>query len=110
MSLCVCFFQVVSGPPKKKLTMEELKARIAARRQERTELEKADAINREKVCKILSALELTYFLDILHFVRLGFETSAVTQISESWPFVSVSFIFLFYSFDIFSRRGEKWVK
>ena len=36
------------GPPKKKLTVEELKARIAARRAERSELEKADEVNREK--------------------------------------------------------------
>lgn len=37
-----------AGPPKKKLTVEELKARIAARRAERAELEKADEVNREK--------------------------------------------------------------
>jgi hypothetical protein len=36
-------------PPKKKLTAEELKARIAARRLERAEIEKTEDINREKV-------------------------------------------------------------
>lgn len=38
-----------AGPPKKKLTVEELKARIAARRAERAEMEKVEEINREKV-------------------------------------------------------------
>lgn len=38
-----------AGPPKKKLTLEELKARIAARRAEREEMEKKDDVNREKL-------------------------------------------------------------
>ena len=38
-----------AGPPKKKLTIEELKARIAARRAERADIEKQEDINREKV-------------------------------------------------------------
>lgn len=36
-------------PPKKKITLEELKARIAARRAEREEMEKKDDVNREKL-------------------------------------------------------------
>jgi len=38
-----------AGPPKKKITLEELKARIAARRAEREEIEKKDDVNREKL-------------------------------------------------------------
>jgi hypothetical protein len=40
-------------PPKKKLTAEELKARIAARRLERAEVEKVDEVAREKVRQLV---------------------------------------------------------
>jgi len=38
-----------AGPPKKKITLEELKARIAARRAERNEMEKKEEVQREKL-------------------------------------------------------------
>lgn len=51
-------------PPKKKLTVEELKARIAARRLERANIEKDDEVKREKVrqrpCSVQRARDLSH--------------------------------------------------